>query len=186
MHYAYALTPAFRQVMLFIDGGYLRQSLREIQGTDEFDLLKFPYSIAGQFIRGSLRPEIIRTYYYGAICDPHEPEYNKLKTYYDKLNKIRGVEVKLGSLVKIENGFRQKGVDVLIAIDVLTKAYQNHYDIAILICGDRDIISLIQAVKDSTGKRIYGVLFQDHYSLELEKEYDDILLITNENVNLLT
>jgi hypothetical protein len=47
-------TPAIRQVMFFIDGEYLRKSLREIQGNEEFDLLRFPYILAGLFIRGRL------------------------------------------------------------------------------------------------------------------------------------
>jgi len=174
-----------RQVMFFIDGGYLRQGFNEIEGSEDFDLLRFPWQIALKFIRGGLRPEIIRTYFYGAICETHLPEYSDQKKYYDELDKIRGVEVKLGSLVKLQSGFRQKGVDVLLAIDVLTKAYQNHYDIAILICGDRDIIPLIHAVKDSTGKRIYGVLFKDHSSSEIEKMYDDFLLIAHDNIKLL-
>jgi len=171
--------------MFFIDGGYLRQGFKEIEGSEDFDLLRFPWKIAIKLIRGGLRPEIIRTYFYGAICETHLPEYSDQKKYYDELDKIRGVEVKLGSLVKIQNGFRQKGVDVLLAIDVLTKAYQNHYDIAILICGDRDIIPLIHAVKDSTGKRIYGVLFKGHSSSEIENMYDDFLLITHDNIKLL-
>ena len=177
--------PPLRQVMFFIDGGYMRQCFRHIEGSEDFDLLMFPWKIAQHFLKGAVRPEIIRTYFYGAICETHLPEYSDQKKYYDDLDKIRGVEVKLGSLVKLHKGFRQKGVDVLLAIDVLTKAYQNHYDIAILICGDRDIIPLIHAVKDSTGKRIYGVLFEDHSSSEIEKMYDDYLLIAHDNIKLL-
>lgn len=50
---------------------------------------------------------------------------------------------------------------------MLTKAYENHYDWAILVAGDADFVSLVKAVKD-TGKRVYGFYFDSNASQALK------------------
>ena len=51
--------------------------------------------------------------------------------------------------------FRQKGVDILMAIDVLTMAYLDYCESGFFVLGDRDFKPLIDAVKDS-GKKTFG------------------------------
>jgi uncharacterized LabA/DUF88 family protein len=46
-------------------------------------------------------------------------------------------------------------VDTLIAIDMISKAYENHYDVDILLAGDDDFLDVVNAVKNA-GKRVYG------------------------------
>jgi len=176
-------TPITRRVMFFIDGGYLRESLKQITGDENFALHSFPIKLTYEFVTGLFRPELIRTYYYDAIYEYDDPLYKEKKAHFDELNSYENVEVKLGSIIKTKNGFRQKGVDILIAIDVLTKAYQDHYDYAILFCGDRDFLPLVQVVKDSTGKKVYGVVFEGHYSDALKNEFDKYKIITNKNLH---
>ena len=176
-------TPMTRRVMFFIDGGYLRETLKEMKGDESFALYKFPLTFTHEFVSGSFSPELIRTYYYDAICEPDDPSYKEKKAYFDALNSYENVEVKLGYLIKTKNGFRQKGIDILIAIDVLTKAYQDHYDYAILFCGDRDFLPLVQEVKDSTGKKIYGIMFDEHYSEALKNEFDRCKIITDKDLH---
>lgn len=80
--------------------------------------------------------------------------------------------VRFGELVKSSKEEpRQKGVDILMAIDALTKAYQNHYDTGMFLIGDRDFIPLIQAVKD-TGKKTIGIYCDAHCSKELMNVFD--------------
>ena len=68
-------------------------------------------------------------------------------------------------------------MDVLIATDVLSKAYQDHYDIAVLLTGDEDFIPLVDAVKNS-GKRIYGVFFEEsNFTDNLKDSFDSHLVI---------
>jgi uncharacterized LabA/DUF88 family protein len=106
------------------------------------------------------RIEIIRAYYYDSIYDQSEPEkykeqYNYIKGLKENLDYL---EVRLGRLKKDGKGqFRQKGVDTLIAIDMLSKAYEDHYDIALLMSGNEDLLEVVMAVKN-TGKRVYGAL----------------------------
>lgn len=74
---------------------------------------------------------------------------------------------------------RQKGVDTLIAIDILSKAYQDQFDITIIVTGDEDFLPVIDYVKN-TGKRIYGVFFENLFSQDLEERLDNSFIITYE------
>lgn len=47
----------------------------------------------------------------------------------------------------------EKGVDINIAVDMLSMAYKNLYDVCILVSGDSDFHPAIQAVKD-LGKHV--------------------------------
>ena len=51
---------------------------------------------------------------------------------------------------------------------MLSKAYENHYDIAILLSGDDDFLDIVTAVKDA-GKRVFGTFIEGHIS-EVLKE----------------
>jgi len=65
----------------------------------------------------------------------------------------------------------QKGVDSLIAIDMITKAYQNQYDEAILVAGDSDFLEIVKTVK-AIGPRVTGVYFEKSTSKDLIHEFD--------------
>lgn len=174
-----------RRVMVFIDGGYLRSNIRTLTGNEEFNLLYFPWKLATKYIKGRFFPDLIRVYYYDALVDTEHEDYQEQRQFFDSLNSIQLVEVKLGSLVQTPNGSRQKSVDIFMSIDVLTKAFENHYDVAILVCGDRDFIPLVESVKDNTGKMIFGFGFEKHYSVELSREFDIYRIIDKELIDSL-
>ena len=73
---------------------------------------------------------------------------------------------------KTKENHEQKRVDILIAIDMLTKAYQHHYDIAVFVGGDDDFTGLVEAVKEQAGKRVVGFYFPRHTSKRLLDEFD--------------
>ena len=66
---------------------------------------------------------------------------------------------------------KQKGVGTLIAIDMLSKTYENHYDVAVLISGDHDFLDLVRAVKN-TGKQVFGVFSEKTTSSDLKDSFD--------------
>ncbi len=87
-------------------------------------------------------------------------------------------DVRLGNLVYSETeGLRQKGVDIKMAIDMLSKAYDGHYEFAILVAGDGDFVHLVDAVKDA-GRRVIGAYYQDTVSLNLQKSFDQHIILT--------
>ncbi len=122
------------------------------------------------------RVVIHRVYYYDAIV-PVEDDSKKhmiQKEFFNKLQLDMSMcEVKLGDLIKSgKGGFKQKGVDTLIAIDMITKAYLNHYEIAYLVAGDRDFVNVVKAVKNYTGKMVIGIYEPTSISEELLRVLD--------------
>ena len=56
------------------------------------------------------------------------------------------------------NQKKSKGVDVTLTKDLLVNAFQNNYDVAVLMAGDGDYVPVIEEVK-RMGKAVYVVFF---------------------------
>lgn len=163
--------------MIFIDASYLKIQLKNRFENDMID-----YDLLINILIQKLPPnfisfELIRIYYYDA-------SYNTISinnVYLNSIKKIEGYEDRLGTLKlsKREKGLKQKGVDTLIAIDMLSKAYQDQYDIAFLIAGDEDFSPVIDYVKN-TGKRIYGIYFDKTISSNLKEKLDKSFVLMDE------
>lgn len=160
--------------MIFIDGGYLREYLKKRWGNDKFTAEKLEEHLI-DFLRGPpllvTHAELIRTYYYDAIVSESQKERDEQQEFFKSLRRISFLETRLGQLVKSEKGNRQKGVDILVAIDMLSKAYENHYDVSVLFAGDADFLELVKAVKDA-GKRVFGAYITGHVSEDLKESFD--------------
>ena len=169
-----------KRVYVFIDGGYIRSIIENIpEGKDVLNDVK-KYADLLTYIRNrycsSSEIEVVRMLYYDAIVqmENDSKRHREQRDFFNKLQlHIPFFEVKLGDLVKTGKGlYRQKGVDTLIAIDMITKAYLDHYDVAILVAGDRDFVNVVKAVKDYTGKIVYGIYEPAHVSEELLRVLD--------------
>lgn len=164
--------------MGFVDGGYLREQskLKTKSNFINFKILKsrmettFSANCSGKY-----RGDVIRVYNYDAIVDSSDPKFQEQKDRFSAINNIDGLEIRLGRLIKTgENktgNYKQKGVDVRLAVDMVSKAYQDQYDFALLLAGDNDFLDVVEAVKDS-GKRVFGFYFKDHVSEELLNSFD--------------
>jgi len=161
--------------MIFIDGGYFRKILREYFGedinSDPKRIAKPIELIANQINNPEMFPEIIpytqmeilRIYYYDGLVQSDDPIYpEKIKFFKELRSSFSAncpLEIKFGRLIKDEDGkYRQKGVDVLLSVDMVVKAFQDHYDFSVLIAGDDDFVDAVKIVKDFTAKRIIGFI----------------------------
>ncbi len=192
-------TSFLSRVMVFIDGHYLEKKIRDMKISDKLDDgLKYqniPNFLVHQTHRGNTRPELERTYYYNALPNLEdldkikdeqareevkqkmEDVIKKNKPKFDAIRLLDMYDVRLGRLVYSDNGeSRQKGVDSLIAIDMLTKAFRKDCDEVILLAGDSDFVEVVKAVKDA-GVKVAGAFFGDRISKELiESFYKQIVL----------
>lgn len=168
-----APTPSFRSLMIFIDGGYLRRNVIEMVGNDDINYQNFVNYLADIPGRERIKADLIRVYYYDAIVDDSHKNHPQQKLYFNKLQKLDLFEVRLGR-IKTSNkpSQKQKGVDVLLAIDMLSKAYLNHYDWGLLLAGDDDFLDLVKTIKNTTGKQIIGAYFERHISDDLISSFD--------------
>lgn len=137
---------------VFIDGGYMDKVLYE-HGGMRVDFGKFVE-------RASQGHRLLRSYYYHCLPrqNPRGPDdtgyvSNKEK-FFHALQFIDNFEVRLGHLAyrgTDEQGhhlMEQKGVDVQLAVDILTLSLNRSVDTVILVCGDGDMHPVVQKVKD--------------------------------------
>ena len=173
------------RVMIFIDGGYLRKLFRDLFGDDNIDFFKMRNSLLKSYNDAPINPfraNLIRAYYYDGIADRKEPEYIQHREYIDSLRRYFFLTVRLGEAVKQSDGtFRQKGVDILMAIDALTMAYRNYYDTGLFFLGDRDFIPLVEAVKNA-GKKTFGFFYIRNVPKELIWAFDFRLAFNKEKM----
>jgi len=150
------------RVMIFIDGSNIFWAARA-RG-HYIDYLKLKDLLVGPPNRRLVRP-----YYYCAIGVPPTPKqiafHDKLKysgfTVVTKPLKRRESEAKLlaiydqksqkwkqmnKELIKAEK-YEEKGVDVALVTDMISMAYKNAYDTAILVSGDEDYLSAVKDIK---------------------------------------
>jgi len=167
-----------RRLMIFVDVGYVRGNLKSIFYDDILDYSSFIDIATSQLILPHLFFDKIRIYYYDALPESPDPREKMQQLHIRKIKDTPGFEDVLGNLKKSKKmGQKQKGVDTQIAIDMLSKAYEDHYDIAVLIAGDEDFLPVVEAVKN-TGKRVYGVYFESHISNDLKESFDRHLTLT--------
>lgn len=106
---------------------------------------------------------VIRKHYYTSAVGSDE----NLKVIEDQL-KAAGIEAPhVFKRPKSGSNRPSKGVDISLAVDMLSHANRKNYDLAILIAGDADYVPLVRAVK-AEGSRVFIWFFDEHYGLSRE------------------
>lgn len=161
-----------RRVMIFIDGSNLYHVLKQNTDKQNLDYKKFAEKLCGD-------RELIRTYYYNirqeSADNPNLAESQD--RFLNALYETDYLEVKLGIWKPRGNTMVEKGVDVMIASDLISHAYEDHYDTAILVSGDADFYPALQVVKD-TGKQVEVAAFDSNLSSEAAR-LSDVLVKFN-------
>jgi uncharacterized LabA/DUF88 family protein len=165
----------FERVMVFVDGAYLRTRCREFGGHDNIKWSKLSWTLIRLFNTYGTNPynaNLIRIYYYDAKPPATDSDYENAMKYFERIESQYAFTVRLGKLVKsTKRKHRQKGVDILMAIDALTMAYQNQYETAMFMLGDADFKPLIDAVKHA-GKKTLGVYYKPTCPKDLSDSFD--------------
>lgn len=153
--------------MVFIDGMNLYHGLKEGGTRTDVNFHKFSEKLAGT-------NRLIRTYYYHAPYDQTgEPQrYREQQKFFDKLHRTPFLTLRLGRLVPRAGTFIQKGVDTLLATDMLTQAFKGNYDVAVLVSGDGDFEPVVEGVKEA-GKNVIVATFNVNRSRSLFKSADN-------------
>lgn len=136
------------RAFIIIDGSNFYHRLKELNFSN---LLDFNYDEFGKFLIGKEKVSVSKNYYIGAIREEHNNLKSKKlmrnqRILVGKLKKA-GWQVCFGHMLKTDGSYHEKGVDVLMAIDLLIDAYENLYDTAILVSSDTDLIPAIQKVR---------------------------------------
>jgi uncharacterized LabA/DUF88 family protein len=162
--------------MIFIDGSNMYHSLKAYFKRTDIDLGCFSNKILD-------KSRLVRMYYYNAVVGKvEEPErFKDQEKFFKSVAAIPYTELRLGRLVYTNQWPNsppfEKGVDVQLATDMITHAFKNNYDVAILVAGDNDFVGALQAVKDN-GKHVEVALFGlERTSRQLREVADRVIAL---------
>ena len=149
------------RVAIFIDGSNLYHALQANFKRHDLNFAEFANKLTGS-------RHLFRTYYYNILQDPTRwPDaYREQQEFLDILRKTPYLEVRLGS-TKIAQGVPvEKGIDIMLATDLLHFAWNGLYDVAVLVSGDSDFAYALQAAKNM-GKHVEVAYFERSISKDL-------------------
>ncbi|MFW9818360.1 MAG: NYN domain-containing protein [Candidatus Thorarchaeota archaeon] len=105
---------------------------------------------------------------YEGVVYPLSPEKKK---WYNDLSEKSGYIIRT-SFDKIAfNDAVEKKVDIKIAIDIISLAYEDTYDTAVLVSGDGDFVPVVKKIK-TLGKNFELWAFKYSLANTLKKEID--------------
>ena len=149
-----------RRAVLFIDGGYLAKISKGF-GMPKLDFLALSEMLCKE--RDDDDDDRLRTYYY--YCMPFQgtppsaeesSRYGRADKFVKTLTKLPKFEVRLGRFQKIQNGpsdddavYIQKGIDVMLAVDLVKMSWSKQIGRAIMLAADSDFIYAVQTAKDA-------------------------------------
>jgi|SRR5262249_8687979 len=136
---------------LFVDGRYLRadysRTIREWFGNDgEIDFVQVKNHFGAD-----------KMFYYDCLDDQQHPGESasdfasrvaKQEEEFNKIQRISGSHIRLGSITGTKRNKRQKKVDILLAVDMMKHAVRQNMSTAILLAGDRDFQPVVDLPAD--------------------------------------
>src|SRR5437763_4858767 len=144
-------THAGAKAMMFVDGENLAIRFGQILGENSeqphvvFERNVYVWTRFAN-IRGHTACEIVRRHFYTSV----QGDDPKLSTVEDALKDV-GIEAP--RVFKKEKGKPAKRVDIQLTTEMIGHAPRSNYDIAILVAGDEDYATLVEAVQRE-GKRV--------------------------------
>ncbi len=150
------------KIAVFIDNGYFEKVCSKL-GVPRVDYLKFSEGVCES--EGGRR---FRTYVYDCMpwrsSQPTAEEtarYSRKQGFGRTLERLPNFITRWGRLQKTgdeDRPFRQKGVDTLLAIDLVKLSWTHGIDKAVLVAGDSDFCPAIREAKEA------NVLVNIYYS----------------------
>ncbi|MBI2906727.1 MAG: NYN domain-containing protein [Chloroflexi bacterium] len=162
------------RVAIFIDGSNLYHALRGNFNRYDLNFTEFARKLVGQ-------RRLFRTYYYNVLQDPTQrPEgHREQQEFLEALRKTPYLEVRLGGTKMAQGTTVEKGIDIMLATDLLLFAWNGLYDVAVLVSGDGDFAYALQAVKNM-GKHVEVANFESNVSKDLLNVADNRHLLNRE------
>lgn len=158
------------RVMVFIDGANLYMGIKHGLKQDKMVNVE---ALAQNLVGNR---ELIRIYYYNTPTPSQDPDEQKAnQKFLARLGWIDNLQVRLGRIMprvyivecpkckeKVEYKTHiQKGVDTRIAIDMVSLAVSEAYDVAVLVSGDSDLAEAVNFIREHTHKKVENACIPD-------------------------
>jgi uncharacterized LabA/DUF88 family protein len=178
-----------KRVAVFIDGNNFYFGLRKLYGKDRslknFNFQEFAQDLAGD-------NKVVSIFYYNALLDRelNQDKYESQREFFEKLKKIPNFNLVLCKLLKRTIAGTNKVYyiikedDINMAVDMVENAYDDNYDIAVLVSGDGDFVPAVRSVRKKN-KIVKNVYFKNSSSRNLKNFCDESLELTKANLNKL-
>lgn len=150
------------KVMIFIDYRNIEDCTRKLSSDYTLDLIRMTHILTGS-------RSLIAAYIFDARSRFYLKKEDKTWLLHEKL-RDKGFRVIARDCLD-DHKEQQKEVDVAMASEMIVHALKDHYDVAIVVSGDRDFVPAIQHVQAS-GKRVEVAAFEDTLSGESKKIAD--------------
>jgi uncharacterized LabA/DUF88 family protein len=160
-----------KRVCVFIDGSNLYFALKRNNKMTRVDYYQLSLALAGP------DRKLMRTYYYNAVFDTNHfsDKAKSQQSFFDSLDRTPYLELRLGRIIQNREGHRiEKGVDVLMAADMVYYAARDFYDVAVVLTEDQDFSPAMNLVKE-LGKQVELAVFPDAQSREMIRAADKVV-----------
>jgi len=167
-----AFSPSPLRLIVVIDGTNLKRALDDRSLTTHVNYRQVCIEIAKRIPAGQLprRWALQRVVYVTAspIQSHDRDRFERWRKFEAMIRRQERVELKLGRLEGPPGRVYEKGVDILVAIELLAGAFKDQYDVAIVVSGDGDFADVAREVREA-GKLIFNAFFRANQSYELAK-----------------
>jgi len=145
------------RVVIFLDGSNFYHRLKDPELGFK-NTLYFNYKGFAEWLANNRK--IIECIYYIGLVRKEErnTKSEKLVRSQQKLFahlKKQEWQIKTGYMMKNNEDYKEKGVDVKLALDIAIKAFKNEYDTAIIVSSDTDLLPALVIAKELSKKIEY-------------------------------
>jgi uncharacterized LabA/DUF88 family protein len=149
-----------QRIIIFIDNSNLFHSFQKLNFHCDYKKLK-------NVITNDR--ELVDLFLYTGIMYPVK---RGDKAFLSKLSHL-GFNVKTRAVKVTPSGIKkEKRIDVLMAVDMISSAYEKNYDTLILVSGDGDFVPVLKKLKE-LGKNIEVWSFKDLLSTQIKDEFGE-------------
>ena len=169
-----------KKILIQIDGSnfYFKLKSFKLHQLLDFNFSNFIKKLTGE------NKTLKSTYYIGRIrtdgTKKTQTMFDSQRKLFAHLNKHK-IGYSLGYLLKSDDKFHEKGVDVQIAVDMVKGAIKNEFDVCYLISSDTDLLPAIKIAKEENKKIIY-VGFEKAISRALMKNCSSSIILKKKDL----
>lgn len=173
------MTAGTERVAILIDGPNLYKSVEALfgKGRGQINILKLV-----DLLRQG-RSLVYCSYWTASLDQHHDPQkYAAQQRFFRYLEQVPEIVVGLGHMRRYGGIWKEKGVDVGLAIDLLMYAGSDQYDVGILVSGDGDLAKAVWVAVQVFNKEVEVVGVEGRVSWHLRREASRYRTLTKQDL----